>query len=351
MPRPGDVWRNKWKNGAWYATIRGVKTRVAEPHDSKETALQRWHQAMAIDRVADKQESNPFKVVVELYLQMAAREGFACLRERKRYLRGFLREWDDIVVADLEPAHVTVWLRKHPHWAANTQRDAISSVVAALEWAAAPEQRYIPTNPLKGLKRPAPVSRGAESLIDPAVAARLYEAAPPALQRVLFALEQTGARPGSICIIEANDCLWEQRVIRLDKHKTRKKTGKPLLIPMTETLRDLLRMLALRHPEGPLFRTARGKRWTLHWLDTCFLELVERLGLDPRPTLYHYRHTFATDLLSSGMSGPKVAAILGHQGTKMIEFHYGHLDARLAELAEDLDDAINPRTGRGRDAG
>lgn len=51
-------------------------------------------------------------------------------------------------------------------------------------------------------------------------------------------------------------------------------------------------------------------------------------------TAYVLRHTYATQALANGLSGPVVAALLGHTTTKMIDEHYSHLDQRGELLKE-----------------
>ena len=53
-------------------------------------------------------------------------------------------------------------------------------------------------------------------------------------------------------------------------------------------------------------------------------------------------HTYATEALGNGLSGPVVASLLGHRSTKMIDEHYSHLDQRGDLLKE----AAKRATGR-----
>ncbi len=117
---------------------------------------------------------------------------------------------------------------------------------------------------------------------------------------------------------------------------------------MTAPLRELLERLAKRHPKGPLFRTHRGQPWKPHYLAEAVRAVRERLARKEKPVKgkvipYGYRHTVATDLLEAGVPDAQVAAVLGHQGTRMVYQHYGHLGARIKTLAGALDRVINQK--------
>jgi integrase len=95
--------------------------------------------------------------------------------------------------------------------------------------------------------------------------------------------------------------------------------------------------LAERYPEGPLFRTARGKPFPeAYYLARLVRQLRQRLGMKAIIP-YGYRHTFATEALANGVPDAQVAELLGHSGTAMLHRHYAHLGAKANVLRKALD--------------
>src|SRR5262249_30538069 len=116
-----------------------------------------------------------------------------------------------------------------------------------------------------------------------------------------------------------------------------KKTGKPLVVPLTPPLIDLCKKLTAEHPEGPLFRTLRGRPWTSHAIKKRFrrwrrILIAEGHPMPDRIYAYCYRHQLATDLLARGESEALVAAIPGHKDTRMLHHHYSGVTARMKSV-------------------
>ena len=157
----------------------------------------------------------------------------------------------------------------------------------------------------------------------------------PAFRLFLTVAYATGARPGEVAAITAENFDAERGIVRLRAHKTAHK-GKQRIVYLTPELTALCRQLAALYPEGPLLRSATG----LPWYDTCYLaECVRKLrkklgvkGVIP----YGYRHGFATDALANGVPDAHVAELLGHSGTAMLHKHYSHLTARAQALRSAL---------------
>ena len=151
---------------------------------------------------------------------------------------------------------------------------------------------------------------------------------PPALRRILWLVDCTGIRTGEARELEWDQILWEQSVIKLDKHKAlrKQKTKKPRLIGLDkELLAELRRLYENRRHERLVFLSPRGCPWTKNNLDQAFLRLRERLGLADDLTPYCFRHRFATQCRLAGVEGRHTTAQLGHSTERMSE-HYTHVD-------------------------
>ncbi len=105
------------------------------------------------------------------------------------------------------------------------------------------------------------------------------------------------------------------------------KSGKPRIVPISPALRDRL----LNVPNnGPFVFSLQGKkplcqdlfiRGLKEHMKKCKIDYkTEKLGF------HSFRHFFNTRLISAGVDGLKIRAVIGHESEKMTE-HYAHLSA------------------------
>src|SRR5205085_4074992 len=126
----------------------------------------------------------------------------------------------------------------------------------------------IPKNPLAGIEKPAPTSRGAEALLG--TNAQEIEAAHQRIMTTvrahwrpfIQALKDTGARPGELAAATAADfdealgafVFRKEMSRRSDRfaHKTARHRDRVIVLtgPTQEAVKELVRV----YPEGPLFR-------------------------------------------------------------------------------------------------
>ena len=152
----------------------------------------------------------------------------------------------------------------------------------------------------------------------------------------LFALEQTGSRPGEVSAVTASAVDLRTGVWVLAEHKTEEATGEPRVVILTPAMVELTRRLMAEHPEGSLFRNADGKPWNRNAVRCRFRRVREKLGLGGDLVAYLYRHAVATDLLETGAGIAQVSEILGHKGTDMVMRHYQKLRHRRDHLREQM---------------
>ena len=335
-----EPWYRESKK-AWYVWHDGKQRRLGK---DKQEAFRLFHLLMAGEAPTPKAMPAPnakppaaltVQALAQAYLAEAARRLSATARRVAEWMvRSFASMYANLPAEAVRKHHVESWVGTHPRWGDSTENLAKTRIGAMYRWGV--EQGLLAGNPIQGIRKPPIKSRGCEAVISHADHSRLMEAAFPALRSVLYALRESGARPGEVTSVTAADFLPEQGVWILTKHKTAHKTGKPRIVYLTAGLVALCRELAERHPEGPLFRNAHGLPWHKIGLAKRVRELRVRLGIGGRVFPYCYRHTFATDALAHGVPDAYVAELLGHSGTAMLHRHYAHLTARSQALREAL---------------
>jgi len=350
MSRTPSVWRNAGKGNAWYTTYRGQKKKIADADCSEQEAIDAWHQYNARDHAAELSHCNAVGTILDLYLDYLQGKSTKAYRDARTLLKTLGEWYRRMRVADFKAAHVRAWLADRSTWSDTTKATALAKLQAAFNWAANPDQGILDSNRLRGMKAPRQRSRGKEALIPPDDDEVIRRHAPRALADALLFIRATGTRPVNLGRISRQTVYLDQRVVVLEQHKTADKTGKPLLIPLPESVVPLLQGLMAQYPTGPLFRKRRGSAWTGRDLSTYFCALKKRLrrqGIKLAATtiLYGYRHTLATNLLLGGLTGDQVGAILGQEGSQMVAHHYGHLLGHAKTLAGKMNAVIGPDDG------
>ena len=254
----------------------------------------------------------------------------------KAFLQKFADHHGSLDVTSLKPLHVNGWAKRWPNQ--NTRRSAIICVKRIVSWGL--QEGYLASDPLRTLKKPAATRR--ERILAPDEHKRILGATRGrAFKMFFFALSESGARPGEVARVSAEDFDGETWVFK--KHKTAKRTGKPRVIYLTPPLAKLCRRLVVQNGDGPLFRNSRGKPWTRNAIRLRFQHLREKLKLDG-VVAYTVRHTFCTNGLEAEVPIATMSELLGHSSTRMVSMHYNH----LAEKREHLLQAARKATGRGK---
>ena len=253
------------------------------------------------------------------------------------WYKSFLVNFDDLY-GQLRPHQVTpevvdAWLNANPGWD-GSRRGAVIALKRAFNWAS--ENKKVTVNPLRGVKKPP--ARARERFLTPEERRKIFDnyGEEDSFRDFLFALEQTGCRPGEVSAVTAQHVDLRTGVWVLDAHKTRGKTGEPRVIILTPEMVEMTKRLMARHAEGPLFRNEDGRPWNRNAIRCRFRRLRKKLNLGGDLVAYLYSHAVATDLLESGTGVAQVSVILGHKGTGMVMRHYQKLEQRRDHLREQL---------------
>jgi integrase len=207
----------------------------------------------------------------------------------------------------------------------------------------------IPKNPLAGIEKPAPISRGAEALLGTnaqeieAAHQRIIAACRPHWRPFIQALKDTGARPGELAAATAADfdekfgafVFRKEMTRRSDRFAHKTSRHKDRVIYLVEPTLSVVKELVKRHPTGHLFRRRNGKAFDKVTIVDRFMKLRRQLKMTGF-TAYSYRHTWATEMLKAGMDVDTVASLMGNSPA-VIRQHYSHLLADRLGLREKLE--------------
>jgi len=112
----------------------------------------------------------------------------------------------------------------------------------------------------------------------------------------------------------------------------------PRVVQLTDRAFEICQRLALKHPEGPLFRNSEGRPWTRYSLHCRFSRLSKKLGFPV--CAYAIRHTFATDAITRGVDLVTISLLMGHADLKMLSRVYQHVQKRSGHMRAALKRAV-----------
>jgi integrase len=347
MARPSKPWYRASKD-TWYVTLEGRKVSLkVKGQENEGEAIRAWHRLFANgtpDPTPPGPEPTPKpagpeaegvtvgEVLTAFLADTENRVKVKTTRAYRYFLLPFADTHGEGPADTLTPTLVEAYSRK-PSWKPQTRHGFLSTLVTAFRWAE--RAGMIDHNPLRGVRKPPKVSRGMEALLTPEEYARLLDAATPSFRLFLQVLYASGARPGEVARITAENFDAEAGVVRLAEHKTAYRGKSRVLYLPPETVVLLIRQRE-RCRGGALLRNNRGEAWTENAVVLAMRRTRERAGI-PHATAYGLRHTFATDALSNGVPDAQVAELLGHSGTAMLHKHYNHLAARAKVLRDALE--------------
>ena len=189
------------------------------------------------------------------------------------------------------------------------------------------------------LDRPAKESRGAEAVVSQENYAAFLTECRGDFNYLIQMLWLTGARPSEIMTLTVEAVSWQFKTATLKQHKTKKK-GKQRILRFGPQAWSILCRQRDKYKEGYLFRNSNGLPFNAQTLAVKVSRACKRAGV--KLTAYHFRHTWATRMLSKGRSETQVANAMGHSGTRMIHLSYSHVGnnaALMQELMEESEQA------------
>ncbi len=270
--------------------------------------------------------------LLDLYAQEYLPHQAPNTQKRKRsQFRLFRRTLGDVPLEDLSPQRLRAWRDAlPPHYKPGTvvqHMDALSSVLRV----AVEDYEWLRTNPMHKVQAPRlPDER--VRFLDAEEQGRLLGACRrspcPFLYPLVVLAMTTGARKMECLMLRWADVDLDQRVIRLERTKTRLRRG----VPLPSMTRTILQTWRTQVSSPYVFPGTKAqppdinRRW--YWAR-------DRAGLvDFR--FHDLRHTAASYLAMSGVRIEVIADILGHRSIQTTR-RYAHLSpAYTAELVEKM---------------
>jgi integrase len=339
----------------WYVTLDGKKEALVDSKnnpirgkDNRSSAEQAWHELAMMAAVPDNGADNEVRTILDLYLQDMERRQVTqkTLDSYTGYFKSFTAQYPKLLVRELRPAHIHQWWEAvHAKWGNSTRNLSGAAFKAAFRWASAPGRggAIIPRDSLEGMRLPTMRKRSAEIVVtEKEFSGLLRLVKSQEVRDILIVAWETGTRPVNLSRASAanltddrNAFLFADWNTEEDSavHKTFKRTGRPLVVPLPDVAKKIVNRLVVQHRDGPIFRTPTGLPWTEVRLANTVLHYAKRAGLKGRFTAYSCRHTRATALLEQGHSDTDVAAILGNS-PGVIHKSYSHVSAKVNRLRD-----------------
>jgi integrase len=344
MSEPKMYWKASHK--CYYVTFGGKQTRL-DPDEEKARTL--YHTLM-LDKAPVK-STCPVVAILDRFLEH-------CERNTKPATYEFYRDpvksfakciGPKLQVKDLKAHHVTKWLdgfktnrgknRGKQVNSANYHHNLVRAIKAPFNWAVKEERLEV--SPLRNYKNPYR-TRPRDVYLMPEQWDKLVAAVAGCHDRgclldIITVMKETGCRPLEARSVEKHhfDQGGKCWVFPADESKGERE---PRVVLLNDKALALCQRLALKHPEGPLFRNSDGKPWSRQTLDYRLYRLSKKLGFRCCP--YAVRHTFCTEAIIRGVDIQTVATLMGHVDLKMVSRIYQHIRKRSDHLRAGLRKAV-----------
>ena len=343
MARTAKPWFNRQRD-CWMVWFNGQRVKLAEGRKNKKAAQDRYDELRFEAARNPHPDSGNATVasIIERYQSFAEKrlaEGTKA--SRWPYLQSFAETHGWRLISEARPDHMQQWLDSHPEWESDwTKSGALRNVQVAFNWAA--KSRIIRENPFRGVTHPVGQPRRDMTQVEFQAVLRVSgsewrktKPTPGArFRQILTFLWYSGCRPCEAAKLRWSDIDFEQSLIVLQEHKTRRmqKTPRPRIVPLHPVALKLLLWLERRGEGDYVFLTHRKTPWNKNSLGLRVARAREKAGVSDDAKLYGIRHAFGTRAIMSGVDLKTTSELMGHTTTRMTE-HYVHLAGQTAHLA------------------
>jgi integrase len=324
--------RGPWQRtegGAWYTTVGRKSVRLG-PADAPYAVIEKaYFELMA---KGEKPTTLTVAWLIGAFLEDTQRtKAPATYQWYKERLDGFLDYFGQrLKPQNLQGGMVDRWISdRHGKASQTTQHGLARSIVRVMNWAVV--QRHIERSPLLGYAKPTPTPR--ETYTSPEEYKTALENAHGGFKDVLTFLWETGCRPQEFRAIEAR---WiDGRTIVFPALQSKGKKRRRVIY-LNGVAAEIAERWAKSNPQGPIFRNNQGRPWTKEALNSNFMRLRKRTGIESI-CAYTLRHGFATESLKQGIDTTTVGVLMGHANPGMVAQVYQHLAQDRSYLLSVID--------------
>ena len=200
------------------------------------------------------------------------------------------------------------------HYTYSSHKQLISAIALFLKEV---HRRPVDFSPVYPTRRPQPLPEILSVREVKTLLAASHNLKHRAMLTLVYAL---GLRSGELIHLKIDDIDGERKVVHLKGAKG----NKDRLLPLPDTLRDLLREYYLKYqPQEYLFNGQNHATYSPQSLRKVFNAACQKAGIRKKVTLHSLRHAYATHLLEAGTDVRVIQQLLGHNSirTTMIYTH------------------------------
>jgi integrase len=311
----------KTSHRAWYVSHNGKTLRLGV---NEEEARQAYDRLIA--------QHSDFKVseIVEKFLSHHRKISAVATVRYCEQLNRLVKHLGSLRVHDIKPYHLTQLLED-----GKIPSCLIKIAKSCFRWAE--QQELIEHSPLRNLKTTTSTARGDEVYLTPDQWEAFLREVPNDLSDFVTVMRDTGCRPQEIRQVESRHFDRAQRCWIFPRLESKGKRQNRI-VHLSHIAFEICQRLALKYPDGPIFRNSEGNPWSTAALDGRFDRISSRLGFKVVP--YSLRHLFITEAIIHDVDLQSIATIVGHADLKMISRVYQHLNRRGDHLKRALQKAI-----------
>lgn len=345
------------KDGRWVVQYRKPgekkKTRIyfGRGEKGEEKARVKWQEIQdqkLSDRLANEEENlrkSGLIVAKLLWLYYGAKFDAETTNgkcNRKRIEKHLLPQFGNEKCLDMDKTKTDAYVKKRSreygdrkktrHVKQITIRRELSILKAAFNWAADPERKYIPYNPIYGLKLPPKDGDIIQPLSDNE-ARRIYKNAAEHVQRGMVLGSLTGVRigPSELFSIEWVNVDMQKEVIFV---VSAKKGGLPAReVPINSDLKRFLLVwqkqdMAFQKVDDPDMLQGAVVHYFGRPINTfkkAWRTAKKKAGIKRRVRPYDIRHTFVSNILRDGADLKATSQVIGHSRVQTTVDEYQHV--------------------------
>src|SRR5262249_49068217 len=246
LPKP---WFRKSKK-AWYLQVsRGVQKRLGKTKAEADAAYREWllNEGEPLTR-QDQQKLTVAEIAQEFLNDSKVNNDPRTYEFYCYFVVPFVRRFGAARAAYVPPLSFQKWLNEHEGWQA-CRRNAVVAIRRLFNWAV--KRKLIPENPILSIEKPK--KRRRNRIMTPAERVFVYKTIrDEQFREFVFAMLETGCRPGEIAKVSAANCSQDLSMWIFDEHKT-DGTGQARIVYLTPPVHELTRKLLALYPTGPLF--------------------------------------------------------------------------------------------------